>query len=375
MAYLYIHIPFCISKCAYCSFNSFPGKNYLFNSYTRAVIEELKSIAPAVNSGVLQTVFFGGGTPSLLSLENIADILSAIGKDFGMNMDAEVSMEVNPKSVDFVKLLTLKKLGINRLSIGVQSFYDKDLQILGRIHSAQEARETVEWAKKSGFRNINIDLMYGIPGQTAEVWHWSLQTAIELEPEHLSLYQLTIEEGTDIKNLGEKWAAILPQEDEILVMDKISGELSAAAGYGQYEISNYSKKGFACRHNINYWKNEEYYAVGAGAVRYLSGVRMRNVEDPEKYCKMIEEKGVAVIESEKLDREATFRETVVMGLRMVEGIDLDELYLRFGIDIQRYYGEVLQNLLELSLLEMHSTKLRLTMKGREVANQVMTDLV
>jgi putative oxygen-independent coproporphyrinogen III oxidase len=375
MAHLYIHIPFCLSKCSYCSFCSYPGKNYLFDRYTRAVMEEVKIISSGVCADPLQTIFFGGGTPSLLSLENITDILSACKNCFKIDTNAEISMEVNPRSVDFVKLLSLSKIGINRLSIGVQSFLDKELFLLGRIHNAQEAWETVEWARKSGYRNINIDLISGVPGQTADMWRWNLQTALELEPEHLSLYQLTVEEGTSMKDQIDRERLALPAEDEILAMDRISGELCVTSGFTQYEISNYSIPGFSCQHNINYWKNKEYYAVGAGAVRYLAGVRMKNVEDPERYCAMITENGSAVVESEKLDKEASFRETVVMGLRMVAGISLEDLYRRYGIDLRKYYGKVLENLLEMSLLELHSSNLRLTARGREIANRVMADLV
>jgi putative oxygen-independent coproporphyrinogen III oxidase len=335
----------------------------------------MKVLSSNFRSDPLQTVFFGGGTPSLLSLENIADILSGCRKYFAIDEAAEISMEINPKSVDFVKLLTLGKLGINRMSIGVQSFSDTELYGLGRIHTAQEAWETVEWAKKSGCKNINIDLISGIPGQTAEVWRWTLQTAVELEPEHLSLYQLSVEEGTPIKEQVASGRVILPEEEDILAMDGITEELCFSSGFTQYEISNYSKPGFACRHNINYWRNGEYCAVGAGAVSYLSGVRIRNSEDPEGYCTMIEEKGTAVVDSEELDNEASFRETVVMGLRMVEGISVDDLYRRFGIDLLSYYGKALQDLLEMSLVELNSSTLKLTVRGREVANRVMADLV
>ncbi len=375
MAHLYIHIPFCLSKCAYCSFVSFPGKEYLFDRYTRAIEKELKLISQKFTSDRLDTIFFGGGTPSLLPLENISDILKTCRDFFLIDKAAEISMEVNPKSVDFQKLLILKDLGINRLSVGVQSFINDELQFLGRLHTAQQAWETVESAKKSGYKNVSIDLMFGLPGQTSNHWRWSLQTAIDLLPEHLSLYQLTLEEGTELQVRIKRGDATLPEENEILAMDRVTAELCSTAGFSHYEISNFSQPGFSCRHNINYWKNKEYYAVGAGAVRYLAGERVRNVEDPEKYCGMMEQGETAVFESEKLSNEASFRETVVMGLRMTEGVSVKELFDRYGIDLREYYGKTLEKLITSMLLDMDTFRLRLTPRGRAVANRVMADLV
>ncbi len=375
MAHLYIHIPFCLSKCSYCSFVSFPNMNHLFDRYVKAIGEELRAIASGPPAGHLQTMFFGGGTPSLLSIENIADIFAACRSWLTIDEETEITMEINPKTVDFLKLLSLKKLGINRLSIGVQSFCDKGLQFLGRLHTAQEACEAVEWAKKSGYTNINIDLMSGLPGQTVELWRWDLQTAIELDPTHLSLYQLTVEEGTDLDAQIKKGNLVLPQEDDVLAMDNLTVELSTSSGFDQYEISNFSKPGFSCRHNINYWKNGEHYAVGAAAVRYLAGERSRNVDNPRSYCTMIEQGGTAVVESENLDLESSFRETVVMGLRMLEGVSMEDLYQRYGIDLQAYYGKTMEKLLQMSLLQVHDSFLRLTPQGRAVANQVLADLV
>jgi oxygen-independent coproporphyrinogen-3 oxidase len=284
-------------------------------------------------------------------------------------------MEVNPKTIDFMKMLSLKDCGINRVSIGVQSFIDTELQRLGRIHNAQEAWDGVEAVRNSGISNINIDLISGIPGQIVGSWRWNLQSAIALDPEHLSLYQLSIEEGTGFSRQLAGDALVLPDEDAIAGMDEVTSHLCRSAGFGQYEISNYAKPGFECRHNVNYWLNEEYIGIGAGAVRSMSGKRIKNIEDPQIYCEKIERGESVVKESESLDPEASFRESVVMGLRMVTGVSSDRLLSRYGIDLQLYYGETLQKLLDLSLLEYHQPYLQLTSKGRALANQVMADLV
>jgi len=335
----------------------------------------LKRITTEREPDRLKSIFFGGGTPSLLSLENIADLLKVCRECFDLSDDVEISMEVNPKGLSLVKVLSLKKLGINRISIGVQSFVDTELHMLGRLHTAQEAWETVEWAKTSGFKNINIDLISGLPEQTLDLWRWNLQTAIDLSPQHLALYQLSVEEGTVMHHRIAQGNLKLPQDEEILEMDDLSDLLCSTNNINHYEISNYAKPGFRCRHNINYWKNGEYYGVGAGAVMYLEGERMKNIYDPERYCSLIDDGKTAVFEREKLDSEASFRETVVMGLRLVEGVSREVLFERYGIDLLKYYGKTLEDLLAGSLLEISDSSLRLTLRGRAVANSVMSNLV
>ena len=375
MAHLYIHIPFCLSKCAYCSFVSFPGMNHLFSRYIKALGKEMSLITSEHEPSPLDTIFLGGGTPSVVSVENISSLLQFCRERFEINEQAEISMEINPKTVDFMQVLSLKNCGINRVSIGVQSFIDTELQRLGRIHNAQEAWDGVEAVRNAGISNINIDLISGLPGQSVDSWRWNLQSAIGHHPNHLSLYQLSIEEGTGFSKQIAGGGLVLPDEDEIAGMDEVTSDLCRSAGYNQYEISNYAKPGFECRHNINYWLNEEYFGVGAGAVRYLAGERIKNIVDPLTYCEKIERGESVVEESEALDSEASFRETVVMGLRMVEGVSSERLLSRYGVDLQLYYGETLEKLLGLSLLEFHKPYLRLTAKGRALANQVMAGLV
>jgi oxygen-independent coproporphyrinogen III oxidase len=375
MAHLYIHIPFCLSKCAYCSFVSFPGMDHLFGRYIKALGEEMRMLTSEYERSPLETIFLGGGTPSLLSSENISCLFQCCQDQFEIDKQAEISMEVNPKTIDFMKMLSFKECGINRVSIGVQSFIDNELQRLERMHNAQEAWDGVEVVSNSGISNINIDLISGIPGQSVASWRWNLQSAIALNPKHLSLYQLSIEEKTGFNKQFARGILVLPDEGEIAEMDEATSDLCESAGFGQYEISNYAKPGFECRHNINYWHNEEYFGVGAGAVRYLAGERIKNIEDPLIYCEKIERGESAVQESESLDPEASFRESVVMGLRMVKGVSSERLMSRYGIDLQLYYGETLQKLLELSLLEFQKPYLRLTAKGRALANRVMAEMV
>ena len=376
MANLYIHIPFCLSKCDYCSFVSYPGMAHLFDRYVEALGMEFSLLnAHGRRPDTLETVFFGGGTPSLLSADHISALLTRCRQRFEMREDAEISLELNPKTADFMKMIALKESGINRVSIGVQSFIDRELQHLGRVHNAQEALDAVEMARNSGIAAVNIDLISGIPGQTLDSWLWNLQTAITLKPDHLSLYQLSVEEGTPFHAQRAQGRLVLPDEDEIERMDAVTPEVCRAADFWQYEISNFARPGFECRHNINYWLNQEYYGIGAGAVRYLAGERVKNVEDPLVYCEKMERGDSAVVDREKLDSEASFRESVIMGLRMVTGISSEHLFSRYGIDLQLYYGEALEKLLTLKLVEFEKPYLRLTAKGRALANQVMADLV
>jgi oxygen-independent coproporphyrinogen III oxidase len=348
---------------------------HLFSRYVKALEKEIIMLTSGSPGDPLATIFFGGGTPSLLSIEDISSLLQVCKKRFRVDEHAEISMEINPKTVDFVKLLTIYELGINRISVGVQSFSDKELQLIGRLHNAQEAMDAVESVYKSGITNFNIDLISGLPGQSVDSWNWSLQAAIALHPNHLSLYQLSIEEETNFNLQLQKGTLVLPKEEEILRMDEITSDLCGSAGIQQYEISNFAKPGFECRHNINYWQNGEYFGVGAGAVRYLAGERQKNIADPLIYCQRLERGESVVHESELLDAEASFRESVVMGLRMNEGVSSDSLFSRYGINLQTYYGTVMDRLLHFSLVEFRGIHLCLTRKGRLLANQVMADLV
>jgi len=372
---LYIHIPFCAAKCSYCSFNSYAGLQGLQERYVGALCVGLEKCVSSGDMEPLKTVFLGGGTPTLLSGKQLRRIFSAIHSSFSISADTEVSIEANPGTVDRDKLELLLASGVNRLSIGVQSFDDKELNVIGRIHSATEAAGIVGMAQKTGFTNISVDLMYGLPGQSVESWRSSLGAALSLGVQHLSLYQLTVEEGTPLETMIREDRLQLADEEAVEAMDGFTAECLAVAGYAQYEISNYAQAGYQSRHNITYWENRDYFGLGAGAVSSLDGYRRRNIADPEHYCRVLETGKSVLFEEETLDTEASFRETVIMGLRMNKGVEINLLQKRYGIPIEQYYGETLKHLQRDGLLAIRSGYLCLTDRGRVFANRVMAELV
>lgn len=372
---LYIHIPFCVARCSYCSFNSYSGLEGLQERYVDALCGEMEKMTSCGHLGPLKTIFFGGGTPSILPCRLLRKVLHSSCTLFPVASDAEISIEINPGTVDMVKLDCLQEAGMNRISFGVQSFDDLELGRIGRIHSAEGAVAAVTMAGKAGFSNISLDLMYGLPGQTQGSWQTSLETAISLGVKHLSLYQLTVEEQTPLKKMVDEGRVQLPDEDTLAAMDALTAKLTDAGGLLQYEISNYAQTGYQCRHNIAYWNNDEYLGVGAGAVSCLQGSRKRNAADPVRYCRMIEAGKSVVIEEETLDTDASFRETIIMGLRMNRGVSVLGLMERYGINPEDYYGETLQKLITQELLELKGGVLCLTGRGRVFANLVMAELV
>lgn len=375
MTALYLHIPFCRSKCHYCSFSSCAGESELYAPYVAALNKELASVAKGKAIPPLESLFIGGGTPSILPCSLLTGILDHCRKLFVMTPGIEISVETNPGTVDEGYLQELFRAGVNRLSLGVQSFHDRELRNLGRIHNAKEAILAVQAARNAGFTNINLDLMCGLPGQTALSWRESLAQALSLQPEHLSVYQLSIEAGTRFAGLVDSGKIKLPEEEEILAIDRLTEQACRAAGMYHYEISNYCRAGYECLHNVNYWLNEEYLASGASAVSYRDGVREKRTAEPCEYIRRLEAGLPAVEESERLSAEAAFRETVIMGLRLLRGVCRETLRQRFGRDLVQYYGPVLEKLLHLRLVELTDTHLRLTDRGRPLANQVMAELV
>lgn len=373
---LYLHIPFCHTKCHYCSFSSWPGLRHIHKRYVDALTNELRQIAASgVEVAPLETIFVGGGTPTLLSADDLESILLLCRELFPFANTTEISTEANPGTVDVAKLTQLRKAGFNRVSFGVQSFVAAELQSLGRGHTVEEAVDAVGMARVAGFDNISLDLMYGLPDQTPVSWLVSLETALSLQPVHLSMYQLTIEEGTPYARKLDEGMICIPDEDSILEMDELNIRLCRNADLDLYEISNFAKEGFSCRHNINYWENNEYLAAGSGAVSCIQGKRQRRCDDPHEYCEKIEGGIDHIIEREELGLEESFRETVIMGLRMTDGVARDRLLCRYGIDIVDYYGSVLQKLIEEHLVELTSTHLRVTPSGRLVSNHILSELV
>lgn len=372
---LYIHIPFCVAKCSYCSFNSYAGLERLQERYVDALAVEYRNVASEGQRTGLETVFLGGGTPSLLSNDQLRRLFGVISTDFAIETGAEISIEANPGTVDMEKLDTLLQCGINRLSIGVQSFNNVELSTIGRIHSAEEASSAIENAQAAGFQNLSVDLMYGLPGQTPKSWLQSLETVLAMSVQHLSLYQLTVEDETPLKLMIEGDRVQLPGEDDVAEMDEITASLLEIRGFEQYEISNFATKDHQCRHNVNYWNNGDYYGIGAGAVSYSNGKRIKNCADPTHYCDLLEAGQSVVAEEERLEHKESFRETVIMGLRMNRGISINALKLRYGLDFNQVYGEIIQDLFVRNLLERSKNHFYLTEKGRTFANLVMAELV
>ncbi len=311
----------------------------------------------------------------MLPPENLLHLLNECRQQFRCIEEAEISIEVNPATVDLPALQTLLRAGWNRLSIGVQSFQDAELQRLGRPHSAADAVQTVCLARKAGFTNIGLDLMYGLPGQTLSTWQSTLAQALRLAPQHLSIYELTIEAGTPFARQQERGKLPLPDEDTVLRMLETTGQMVSQAGFCRYEISNYAQPGYECRHNLNYWRNGDWIGLGPSAVSSLAGSRCTAVADVKEFCRRMEQGEDVWQDKETLELEAAFRETVVMGLRMTAGLSLPELRRRFGIDAASYYGEILSKLLALGMLEITQEHLRLTDAGLLLANTVMAELV
>lgn len=375
---LYLHVPFCLRKCPYCSFFSVAGNEALQTEYVRAVEGQLQRVIEHdwSEDKKVATIFIGGGTPTILKPELLSGLLAQFHHRFSMvTGEVETSVEVNPATVNFSDLVHLRKEGYNRISIGAQSFSDIELQEIGRPHSVSDAIKTITDTRKAGFLNLNIDLMYGLPGQTVASWTKTLHMAMDQRPDHLAIYELTIEEGTTFEFQQRQGKLRLPSEDEVMDMMSVTEDIVSSAGFTRYEISNYALPGRECQHNINYWRNGWYVGLGPGAVSCLAGRRFKTIEDIGEYCRKIASGEEWWIDIEELDREARFRETVVMGLRMTEGVSMAGLNKRFGLDVLDYYRTVLSGLEQQNLIEIQGDRLQLTPTGMNLANQVMAQLV
>jgi len=374
---LYLHVPFCLKKCPYCSFYSLAGRTDLHHRYARAISTQLRSFIKEYRDQQrpLTSIFFGGGTPTSLPPETLSRLLTDCLHQFSCADGAEISIEANPATVDASGLQVLRRSGFNRLSIGVQSLNDSELRQLGRPHTVADAVQTVQTARAAGFDNINLDLMYGLPGQDIRTWKNTLDRALDLQPEHLSIYELTVEAGTPFARQQEQGLLSLPDENTVLLMLEKTQQALKQAGFDRYEISNYAQPGCQCRHNINYWQNGEYIGLGAGAVAFLNGTRCTAISDADQFCERLEKGQDVWAEKEQLDRDAAFRETVIMGLRMTAGVSLVELTDRFGIKAEIYYSETLHRLIRQGLLHIVQDRLQLTPQGMLLANTVMAELV
>lgn len=346
--------------------------------YVRAVNGQIEHILESGWTGDCKatTIFAGGGTPSILAPELLTALLAQFRRRFIMAAEeVETTIEVNPATVGYSDLLLLFTGGFNRISIGIQSLADRELREIGRPHTARDGLRTIADARKAGFANLNIDLMYGLPGQTVAGWERTLAKALAEAPDHLALYELTIEEGSLFARQQQQGNLQLPTEDEMLDMMAATVEMVSAAGFSRYEISNYARPGRKCRHNLNYWRNGWYVGLGPGAVSCLAGRRYAAVANVEEYCRRVAAGEDWWSDEEELRREGRFRETIVMGLRMTDGISLFELYRRFGLNVLDYYGDDLRRLEQQGLVAVQGEWLRLTPAGMNLANQVMFRLV
>lgn len=367
---LYVHIPFCVRKCQYCDFLSGPSDEETKDRYIEALLKEIRA-AEHTEDYEIVSVFIGGGTPSALKAEAIASIMRTLQEQFFFCEDAEVTIEANPGTVDLEKLTIYRNVGINRLSLGLQSTDAEELKLLGRIHSYEEFLKSYEWAREAGFSNINIDLMFAIPGQTGEAWRQHLYQVAELNPEHISAYSLIIEEGTPFaeQNLD------LPDEDTEYQMYEDTAEILERYGYRQYEISNYAKQGYMCRHNAGYWQRREYLGFGLGASSLYGGMRFSNTHQMQEYLKESRNPDQIRQDVIVLSRNERIEEFMFLGLRMTEGISEKKFEENFDVRLMDVYGDILQKYEETGFMEHIETKWRLTRKGIHVSNHILADFL
>ncbi|WP_343764575.1 radical SAM family heme chaperone HemW [Clostridium oceanicum] len=370
---LYIHIPFCKQKCLYCDFISYSNKESLKKEYIKALSKEISIVT---KNRIINTIFIGGGTPTYLSLEELKILKRSID-EIHKDINLEFTVEGNPGTFTLEKLKLLKSMGVNRLSIGLQSFDDALLKKLGRIHNAKEFIDSFKKARLVGFNNINIDLMFGLPGQSFEVWKDTLNKVLTLKPEHLSCYSLIVEENTPFYNMYNDGVLNLPGEDREREMYEYCINFLAKNGYNQYEISNFAKYNKECRHNLVYWNMKEYLGCGVGAHSYIKGYRYKNTSLVEEYINYMKDNSLIKIreESHKNTLEEEIEEFIFMGLRKIKGISIKEFTKRFKIDIFNLYGNIINKYVKLGFLILKKDTLKLSKEGINVSNTILSDFV
>jgi len=370
---LYLHLPFCRRRCAYCDFNAWqdPGEATR-RLYHEALLADLQQEA-ARGPWRVSTIFFGGGTPSLAAPQWIAELLEACRRGFHVDPDAEITLEANPGTLGPGHLERLREAGVNRLSIGVQALDDRLLAGIGRIHSARQAIQVLDQARRAGFENLSLDLIYGLPGQTLADWQATLEQALAAHPRHVSAYALILEEGTPLEASVRRGEVRLPDQDAVADMEGSLRRTMRACGYRQYEISNWSLPGQECRHNLVYWANREYLGVGCGAASYLSGWRTRRLATPERYVQALREGGSPLAEAERLGSENALKETMILALRTRWGVDLIRLARRF--EVPQWKLRAFFDGIPGGLVRRSGKRVRLTARGRDLANEVFVRLL
>ena len=383
---LYLHIPFCTAKCGYCDFNSYEGLDHLVPEYTPALVRELGLWAPTAREFEVRTVFFGGGTPSLSSLDDMRTLVEAIRERYAVAADAEWTLEANPTDLSREHLEGLRAMGFNRLSIGVQSLNDDELELLDRQHSGGRALDALRDARDAGFENVNADLIFGLIEQPLSRWQETLEGMLSVQPEHLSCYALTIEPGTHLYYRVQKGE--LPEPDPDVVADQYewTRDRLARAGYEQYEISNWARPGLSCRHNLVYWRAQPYLGIGAGAHSFFAGQRLANVDSPARYVDLVnasyeerERHGRGELQQiaggETPDAVTLRADALILGLRLLEGVGDAEFASRFGVSLREAFGPAIERHTGIGLIEWEGDRLRLSERGLLLANEVFVDLL
>lgn len=386
---LYLHIPFCAVRCHYCDFNTYAGLDALFGDYASALAAEIRAAGGTRGRTPAPTIFLGGGTPTVLPASLLATILDACRASFAVAPDAEVTSEANPGTADADVFAALRNMGVNRLSMGVQSLDDAELKWLGRIHSAAEAEAAFDAARRAGFDNINLDFMFGLPGQQPSTWRSTLERAVALAPEHISLYSLTVEHGTPLYDTVRRGLQSPPDDDLAADFYSLASDLLSNAGYEQYEISNWSRRvpdtehpapqalaGFRCRHNLVYWRHEPYLGFGAGAHSYAAGRRWWNVRPVPQYIQRLRAGRSPERGGEEIDERLAMGEFMMLGLRLVrEGVERSRFAARFGRALDDVFATELRALQARGLIEQVDGRVRLTPEGRLLGNQVFAEFL
>ncbi|MBQ7173979.1 MAG: oxygen-independent coproporphyrinogen III oxidase [Lachnospiraceae bacterium] len=372
---LYIHIPFCVRKCNYCDFLSFPQPTDVHGRYVTQLLREIRAAAPDCREMIVRSVFIGGGTPSLIGESLIEELMATVRSCYRMAEDAEVTIECNPGSTLRHKFAAYRRAGINRLSIGLQSADNAELKMLGRVHSFEEFLKSYQNARMEGFKNINVDLINCIPMQSLKTWKKTLRTVLMLKPEHVSVYNLIIEEGTPFYQMQEEGLLMMPSEEEQAEIDTFTKEYLARQGYHRYEISNWAREGLECRHNSGYWTGVPYLGFGLGAASYFDRKRWNNTSDLSEYMDFDfvgDRSGTVRKDVRELSREEQIEEFMFLGLRMTKGISSSSFLARFGQHLDSVYGKILDKDIISGLIESCDGRYRLTERGMDVSNVVLS---
>lgn len=368
---LYIHIPFCISKCAYCDFTSFAGKDELIPAYFDALNKEISFYAPQFETRKVDTVYVGGGTPSYVPHRYISEVLETVNKNFHLSENCEISMESNPGTLNDEKCISYKQAGINRISLGVQAVQNPLLHLLGRAHTFEDVLRSVDAIRSAGFNNLNLDIMFGLPTQTMQDWQETLNKILALHPEHISTYSLIVEEGTPFYPLYNK----MDEDEKDRDMARYLYETLQSQNYLQYEISNFALSGKECRHNLYCWEMEEYLGIGLNAHSFIKATRFANDDTLEGYIDAVKQKGTAVIFEESLSRRELIGDYMMLGLRKTEGINLIDFKDSFNEDLIDVFHNEIDKFMEKGLLALKTNNLSLTKKGMDYANYVMREFL